>query len=66
VAPAAGAAASPGIRYSHYGSADDERRRIREALEACRGNKTRAAERLGMARNTLRHKLRALGLAERR
>ena len=65
--PAAPGAGSPpgavparvrGMRYSFLGSAHEERRRIADALEACRGNKTRAAEMLGMARNTLRAKLR--------
>ncbi len=46
------------VRYSFLGSAHEERRRIVDALAACRGNKTRAAEMLGMARNTLRAKLR--------
>jgi DNA-binding NtrC family response regulator len=46
------------VRYSHFGSASDEQRRIDEALRRWRGNKTRAAEDLGMARNTLRAKLR--------
>ena len=61
----AAAAASPHVmasgrrmRYSHFGSASDEQRRIEDALRRWRGNKTRAAEDLGMARNTLRAKLR--------
>jgi len=52
----------PRGRYSFYGSEDDERRRIEEALRFYRGNKTRAAAALGMARNTLRLKLRHFGL----
>jgi len=48
------------MRYSHYGSSADERKRIQEALLRCHGNKTRAAADLGMARNTLRSKLRLL------
>jgi two-component system response regulator HydG len=47
-------------RYSHFGSSDDERKRIEEALQRCHGNKTQAAAVLGMARNTLRSKLRLL------
>jgi DNA-binding NtrC family response regulator len=37
--------------------ADAERRLIERALEACNGNRTRAAELLGMSVRTLRHKL---------
>ena len=51
------------LRYSFLGSAQEEQRRIVAALEACRGNKTRAAEMLGMARNTLRAKLREAAAA---
>ncbi|HTL97557.1 MAG TPA: sigma-54 dependent transcriptional regulator [Holophagaceae bacterium] len=41
-----------------------ERRSIGEALQACRGNKSEAARRLGMARTTLLHRIKALGLPE--
>jgi DNA-binding NtrC family response regulator len=54
--------APAGARYAFYGAPEEERRHILEALRKCRGNKTRAAALLGMARNTLRLKLRALGL----
>lgn len=47
-------------RYSFYGSAEEERRMIRDVMAKCNGNKTRAARRLGMARTTLRSKLRRL------
>lgn len=49
-------------RYSFYGDPEDERRHIRETLRRFHGNKTRAAAALGMARNTLRLKIRNLGL----
>jgi DNA-binding NtrC family response regulator len=49
-------------RYSFYGDPDDERHHIRETLRRFHGNKTRAATALGMARNTLRLKIRSLGL----
>ncbi|MBI4409694.1 MAG: sigma 54-interacting transcriptional regulator [Gemmatimonadetes bacterium] len=49
-------------RYSFLGSAEEERRIILETLRRCRGNKTRTAHALGMARTTLRLKLRLLGL----
>jgi two-component system response regulator AtoC len=52
----------PAGRYSFYGDPDDERRHIQDALRRYHGNKTRAAAALGMARNTLRLKIRALGL----
>jgi DNA-binding NtrC family response regulator/tetratricopeptide (TPR) repeat protein len=42
---------------------DVERARLLDALEACGGNITRAAERLGLARNTLRYRLDRHGLA---
>ena len=38
--------------------ADTERRQIHAALDACRGNKTKAAELLGISRRTLHRKLR--------
>lgn len=41
----------------HRMLADDERRRIEEALEACGGNQTKAAQRLGISRRTLSKKL---------
>jgi DNA-binding NtrC family response regulator len=49
-------------RYSFYGSDGEERARIREALDRCRGNRTRAARELGMARNTLRDRMRRYDL----
>ena len=38
--------------------AETERRQIKAALDACRGNKTKAAELLGISRRTLHRKLR--------
>ena len=49
-------------RYSFFGSERDEREAIRRALVRCKGNRTRAARELGMARNTLRQKIRRLRL----
>ncbi len=40
-----------------------ERTRLVEALEAARGNVTRAAQRLGLTRNTFRYRLRKHGMA---
>jgi len=62
--PTPARAAPPNLphRYSFYGSPAEERRRIEETLRHCQGNKTRAAAALGMARNTLRLKLRSFGL----
>lgn len=54
--------ATPHERYSFHGPPEVERQRIREALERYRGNKTRAAAALGMARNTLLNKLRTLDI----
>lgn len=53
-------------RYSFYGSPEEERDRILQALRRCDGNKTRAAAALGMGRNTLRLKMRSLGLDGRK
>ncbi len=49
-------------RYSFYGPSGAERDLIQATLERCGGNKTRAARELGMARNTLRRKVREHGL----
>ncbi|MEM6295854.1 MAG: sigma 54-interacting transcriptional regulator [Myxococcota bacterium] len=43
-------------------AADDERARILAALEACAGNQTKAAARLGISRRTLIHRLDLYGL----
>ncbi len=45
---------------------DPERRRIVSVLAACGGNQSRAATRLGIARNTLIARIRELGLARPR
>ncbi len=56
----------PTGRYAFYGTRAEERRLIEEALRRYHGNRTRAAESLGMARNTLRQKIRALGIEDGR
>jgi two-component system, NtrC family, response regulator HydG len=47
-------------RYSFYGTESEERAQIEEALRTHRGNLTRAARSLGMARNTLKSRISAL------
>lgn len=54
--------ARPRPRYTPPDSAEQERSMILEALRAERGNKTRVAKRLGMARSTLWVKLKQYGL----
>jgi len=49
-------------RYSFLGGEEEEREAIRVALGKARGNKSRVARELGMARNTLRQKLRKYDL----
>jgi two-component system response regulator HupR/HoxA len=49
-------------RYAFLGDAAEERKLIENTLIRCKGNKSRAARELGMARNTLRSRLRRYGL----
>jgi DNA-binding NtrC family response regulator len=49
-------------RYSFYGTRAEERERIVEALRGQGGNLTRTARALGMSRNTLRSRMRELGI----
>jgi DNA-binding protein Fis len=51
---------APRGRYSFAGGAAEEILQIQAAIAQCRGNKTRAAEMLGMSRNTLLNKLRTI------
>jgi DNA-binding protein Fis len=39
-----------------------ERVMIEQALQACDGNQTRAAQRLGISRDTLRYRLKKFGI----
>jgi DNA-binding NtrC family response regulator len=58
-----GARRAPGsARYAFLGDESEEREFIRSALSRFKGNKSRAARELGMARNTLQQKLRKYGL----
>jgi DNA-binding NtrC family response regulator len=62
-AAASAAATGQRRRYSFFGTREEERATIIAALRRCHGNKTLAAEALGMTRNTLRSRLRSLGIA---
>ncbi|MBT8398121.1 MAG: sigma-54 dependent transcriptional regulator [Gemmatimonadetes bacterium] len=60
--PSGGVAESPkpaarGHRYAFPGTEEEERDMILKALARARGNKSRAARELGMARNTLRQRI---------
>ncbi|MDQ3519226.1 MAG: hypothetical protein M3466_12575, partial [Gemmatimonadota bacterium] len=50
------------IRYRADASTDDERSLIVTALSDANGNRSRAAEQLGMGRTTLWRKMRSYGL----
>ena len=54
--------APKGRRYAYPGSGVEEREMIRSTLARCQGNRSRAARELGMARNTLKSKLRKYGI----
>jgi DNA-binding NtrC family response regulator len=66
VAPPLAASASPAradVTPLADAVAQAERTAIEQALAACGGNKTRAADRLGISVRTLWYKLRRLGLS---
>jgi two-component system, NtrC family, response regulator AtoC len=63
-APAPPPAASSGSLHADVESL--ERRRIVEALEACGGNQTRAAQKLGISRGTLLSRLKQYGITRPR
>lgn len=58
--PPSGAVTSSGAPTETTTLADVERRQILAALDACGGNKTAAAERLGISRRTLHRKIKTL------
>src|SRR5262249_15171792 len=60
--PAAADAASASAGSLHADVESLERRRIVEALEACGGNQTRAAQKLGISRGTLLSRLKQYGI----
>jgi len=49
-------------RYAFMGEPEEEKEHIWETLTRCKGNKSRTARELGMARNTLRARLQRYGL----
>jgi len=51
-------------RYYHRLSAEEEKTAILQALQETGGNKTAAAERLGMSRTTLWKRLKKYGLLQ--
>ena len=61
-AAAADASAADARPAAGQSLADAERNQIKAALDACRGNKTKAAELLGISRRTLHRRLREWGV----
>ncbi len=66
LAPPAEAAAPSSAGSLHADVESLERRRIVEALEACGGNQTRAAQKLGISRGTLLSRLKQYGITRPR
>jgi DNA-binding NtrC family response regulator len=66
LAPAPDEAPAAGAGSLHADVESLERRRIVEALEACGGNQTRAAQKLGISRGTLLSRLKQYGITRPR